>query len=160
VKFHEDQRASCTTLESYRHSGFDRGHLTPAADMKYSEDSEFDCFSLANMCPQKHSFNAGIWESLEKKVREWCFTHDSLLVISSPVESSLSHTGQLTVPGEFFKIIYSYKRKTAIAFLLGSETPTGDIFNYKLSISEIDKKLDIPFLKGKKIVTDFNFWMN
>jgi endonuclease G len=61
------------TLADYRGSGYDRGHLAPAADMKMSALSMSDSFYMSNMSPQHPSFNRGIWSKLESYVRTWAY---------------------------------------------------------------------------------------
>ncbi len=49
-KFWTDEEiTSCPDTRSYTNSGFDRGHLCPAADNKINEEMMNDCFSLANI---------------------------------------------------------------------------------------------------------------
>ncbi len=57
------------TLKDYKNSGYDRGHLIPAADMKWSPDAMGASFFMSNMSPQNPSFNRGIWKKLEGQVR-------------------------------------------------------------------------------------------
>lgn len=47
-------------LSDYKGSGYDRGHLAPAGDIKYSKESMIESFFLSNMSPQNPSFNGGI----------------------------------------------------------------------------------------------------
>ena len=54
----------------YKKSGFDRGHLAPAADMSYSQETMQESFYFSNMSPQNPSFNRGIWKKLEEKTRD------------------------------------------------------------------------------------------
>ncbi len=56
-------------LEDYRGSGYDRGHLCPAGDMKLNLTSMSETFYLSNCSPQDRDFNAGIWNDLEERVR-------------------------------------------------------------------------------------------
>ena len=58
-------------LEDYRGSGYDRGHLCPAGDMKLNLTSMSESFYFSNMSPQEKDFNAGIWNTLEDHVRKW-----------------------------------------------------------------------------------------
>ncbi len=97
-----------------------------------------DCFYITNICPQLHAFNAGIWEDLEKKVRDWAVKYDSLIVISAPILETCTKKGNLTVPTQFYKIIYSIKQNTATAFLMDANLTEGSIFNYQTSVSRID----------------------
>ena len=54
------------TLKDYKESGYDRGHLIPASDMKWSPDAMSASFFMINMSPQDPSFNWGIWKKLER----------------------------------------------------------------------------------------------
>ena len=58
-------------LSDYKGSGYDRGHLAPAGDMKYSKESMIESFFMSNMSPQNPSFNRGIWRKLEEAIRRW-----------------------------------------------------------------------------------------
>lgn len=49
---------------SYKNSGFDRGHLCPARDRKYSQETHNETFLTSNISPQRNDFNAGIWNTL------------------------------------------------------------------------------------------------
>jgi DNA/RNA endonuclease G (NUC1) len=49
----------------YLKSGYDRGHLAPAADMGYSMETMVQSFFYSNMSPQVPRFNRGVWKKLE-----------------------------------------------------------------------------------------------
>ena len=65
-----DDKGRGATSDDYRHSGYDRGHLVPAADMKLNETSSCEVGYMTNMTPQKPAFNRGVWSLLESKLRE------------------------------------------------------------------------------------------
>ena len=65
-------------LADYRGSGYDRGHLAPAGDMKWNATAMSESFLMSNMSPQTPSFNRGIWRSLESRVRVWAIEKDSI----------------------------------------------------------------------------------
>ena len=60
--------------DPFRGSGYDHGHICPSADRLYSRDANIQTFYLTNMQPQRHIFNAGIWEVMEQKLRSWMST--------------------------------------------------------------------------------------
>jgi endonuclease G len=62
--------ACSTTLEDYKGSGYDRGHLCPAADMTLNKTSMSETFYLSNMSPQMPGFKLGKWSTLEDQVRK------------------------------------------------------------------------------------------
>jgi hypothetical protein len=51
--------------KDYSNSGYDRGHMAPAGDMKWSEQAMRESFYMTNICPQNHNNNAGDWKDLQ-----------------------------------------------------------------------------------------------
>jgi endonuclease G len=161
--FKNEKSVPCVHVKYYSNSGYDKGHLTPAADMEYSQKSMDDCFYITNICPQIHEFNAGIWEHLENKVRDWAVQYDSLLIISAPVLKTCTSKDNLTVPAQFYKIIYSFKQNKATAFLMDANLTEGSIFNYQTTVSKIDSLTTLNYFNAKRYVkvigsVDSNFW--
>lgn len=76
--------AERSELRDYQRSGFDRGHMAPAADMTTPAE-EHDSFSLANMVPQVHANNAGLWARIEAQVRDMAVEHGELYVVTGPL---------------------------------------------------------------------------
>jgi endonuclease G len=76
-------------LEDYRGSGYDRGHLCPAADMKINLKAMSETFYLSNCSPQDRDFNAGIWNTLEEQVRKWALQSGRLHVVTGGVLTSI-----------------------------------------------------------------------
>ena len=85
--FREDKAVTTgsATLNDYKKSGYDRGHMAPAADFRWSFDAMNDTFYLSNMCPQTHAFNAGIWSDLEEAVRSIAYEDECVYVVTGPV---------------------------------------------------------------------------
>lgn len=75
-------------LEDYNVPVYDRGHLCPAGDMKLNRTSMSETFYLSNMSPQERSFNRGIWNKLEAKVRKWAITEGRIYVVTGGVLTS------------------------------------------------------------------------
>ena len=70
----------------YTKTGYDRGHLAPAASMKWSFHAMKDSFFMSNIAPQVGvSFNQGIWKSLERNMRKWACQRDVLYVVTGPL---------------------------------------------------------------------------
>ncbi len=72
-------------LSDYRRSGYDRGHMAPAADMRWSAQAMRECFYLANICPQERAFNAGIWADLEALMRQWAVAYGAIWIVTGPI---------------------------------------------------------------------------
>jgi len=100
------------SLEDYKNSGYDKGHLCPAADMAFDSQAMSETFYLSNMSPQYPSFNRGIWKKLEELVRKWAIQEDSLYVVTGPI--FINNKGSIgpdkvTVPGFYYKVLYDPK---------------------------------------------------
>lgn len=108
--FHEDQSLPenlRSTLRDYRKSGFDRGHIAPAADFSYSKVAMSESFLLSNMIPQFHNPNAGIWSEAEAFARARASTGDTR-VISGPIfdHRPIQTIGNgVCIPTNTFKIV-------------------------------------------------------
>ncbi|KAF5330525.1 hypothetical protein D9619_005686 [Psilocybe cf. subviscida] len=71
-KFIEDESIPTSfraRLQDYFRSGYDRGHMVPAADAKFSQEAMDETFLLSNIAPQVgDGFNRHYWAYLE----DWC----------------------------------------------------------------------------------------
>ena len=117
----EKVKTGSAELSDYKSSGYDRGHLCPAADMKHSDKAMSETFFMSNMSPQTPSFNRGVWARLEQKVRDWALEDDSLYVATGPVfieNIGAIGANKVTIPGFYYKVLYSPKRSKMQAFLL------------------------------------------
>lgn len=103
--------AGCATLSDYRGSGYDRGHMAPAADMKWSQTAISESFYLTNICPQAGSLNSGSWNKLEERCRLWAQLDSAIIIVCGPVLSDHIDTtigsSKVAVPKRFFKVIAS-----------------------------------------------------
>jgi endonuclease G len=158
-----DASVSCIHADDYKDSVYIPGLLTPAIEMRYSEKAEHDCFYVTNVCPQRHAFNTGILERLERQTREWATKYDSLIVITGPVIGSCVRKGKLNVPKQFYKIIYSIKYNRGIAFLLNVELPIGSIYRFDMSVQQLNDAIHLQYFSGAKYAKrraymDREFW--
>ena len=85
--FREDPlvRTGSASLNDYRRSGYDRGHLAPVGDMNFDSVAMEESFYMSNISPQKRAFNGGIWSRLENQVRNWATEKGGLYVVTGPV---------------------------------------------------------------------------
>ena len=133
-----------------RNSGYDRGHLCPAADRRFSFVAYNETFLTSNISPQNHDFNSGIWNRLEQKVRFWAEKYNGVYVVTGGVlKGNLKTIGDenVSVPNEFYKIVVdvsdgNYK---AIAFLIPNKPSSELFYEYAVSIDEIEAKTEIDF---------------
>ena len=153
--FWQDERVEgCPTTYDYSNSGYDRGHMCPAADQKWSRQAMIDCFSLANMVPQDHALNAGAWQTLEKKERAWAKRDSAIVIIAGPIyqESDTKRIGQngVRVPGAFFKVFIApyVEQPRGIGFIYPNMSSPGNMANYSTTIDEVER------------ITGFDFFYN
>ena len=120
----EGERA---TLADYSRSGYDRGHMAPAADFSRSAEEMSDSFFLSNMVPQWPENNRGPWAKLEGHVRELAADAKELYVVTGPVfEGESGKTigrSQVRVPDKLFKIALDSAHGKLGAWLL----PNADV---------------------------------
>ena len=134
--------------KDYRGSGYDKGHLCPAADMKLSIEAMKETFQMWNMSPQEPSFNRGKWSDLEALVRSYIKDEtDTLFIVTGPVFTDNKGSigaGNVTVPGMFYKVIYS-PAKGGIGFLLPNEKITSRLQEWQVPIDSIQTLTGIDF---------------
>jgi len=101
-------QSGSATQTDYAESGYDRGHLAPAADMGWSLQTMKESFYFSNMSPQIPSFNRGIWKQTEEQVRDWAREYGALFVTTGPVlEKGLSFIGpnKVAIPNYYYKAL-------------------------------------------------------
>ena len=132
------------SLADYRGSGFDRGHLAPAGDMKWDQLAMSQSFLLSNMSPQVPAFNRGIWRKLETEVRKWAIEKDSLYVITgplfSPTDSLIGENG-VGVPAHYFKVLVdlSPPDHDMIAFLLPNTGSSEELLHFAIPVDSLEQ---------------------
>jgi len=140
-KFHSDEHippSERAELHHYARSGFDRGHVAPSADM-YDLQSQFECFSLANMVPQVPENNRGVWEGVESAVRKLTMDRGELYVVTGPIFQGANLQrigGAVMVPTQLFKAVYDPNKREAGAYLVDN---TAEAQPVTLSISQLEK---------------------
>lgn len=128
----------------YNYSGYDRGHMAPAGDMKWSEEVMMNTFYMTNICPQAKSLNTGTWKRLEEKCREWARSTGSLIIICGPVltDEITEYIGDnmVAVPERFFKVILSPESKPmrGIGFIMPNGSVPGGLQKAAMSIDEVE----------------------
>lgn len=101
-------KGASATNEDYTRTGYDRGHLAPAGDMKWSAKAMRESFYLSNICPQKPGLNRGIWKDLEEQCRLWAMDNGALWIVTGPVMTSdMKRLGKnrVGIPRTFYKVI-------------------------------------------------------
>ena len=154
------------TLSDYRKSGYDRGHLAPAADFAYSKEAMSETFYMSNMTAQSPQFNRGIWKALEEQVRAWASEYGRAYVICGPVLDEPAENyatigaNKVAIPRAFYKIIllpvYADESDFATpddcadlavhAYIIPNRQCDGNFSAYSVSVDEIESRTGMDFL--------------
>lgn len=143
-EFEPDPLAKGKSAEhrDYTNSGYSRGHMAPAADMKWSEQAMNESFYLSNVCPQIADLNGGVWQKLENRVRALA-TEATVYVCCGPVVGNkpqrIGENG-VAVPDRFFKVLCMQRkgRWQAVGFVFPNSACRGSMFDYAVSVDEVE----------------------
>ncbi|WP_299890168.1 DNA/RNA non-specific endonuclease [uncultured Lacinutrix sp.] len=135
---------------NYKKSGYDRGHLCPAGDRKYSKYAHDETFLTSNISPQTHEFNSGVWNRLEQKVRYWASKYDGVFVVTGGVLKGKMKTigsEKVAVPNQFYKVIIDNNsgNTKVLAFLLNHKDSKEPLYKFVVSVDEVEKLTGIDF---------------
>ncbi len=141
------------TTGSYPDVNYDRGHQIPSADRAGGAMTNQHTFYCSNVTPQLHDFNGGVWEELEKAVRKWSSTSDTLYVVTGCMVDSdcptvLDRSKQkVAVPKAYYKALLRLKGGSYIAagFYLKHENTTKEYKEFAMSVKDLETKTGITF---------------
>jgi len=132
--------------------GYDRGHLAPSADFRWSAKALSESYFYSNMSPQRPNFNRVSWAELEGKIRGYIFDHPKtqLYVVTGPIlkdnlpviERSIN---KVSIPEQYFKVILDLKNEQAIGFLMPNHEADKPLKEYAVSIDEIEALTGLDF---------------
>ena len=136
--------------QDYFKSGYDRGHLAPAADMSWSEIAMKESFYYSNIAPQTPAFNRGVWKNLESLVRNWAITDSVLYTVTGPVLTDDLDTigaNKVSVPTHFYKVILVFRKNNAkgIGFIIPNEGTSRGLTEFAISIDSVEQVTGIDF---------------
>lgn len=141
----------CPRHNDYTHSGYDRGHMAPAADMTWDEQAMRESFYMSNICPQVHGLNAGAWKQLENKIRIWARRDSAIIIVSGPIVKESHPTigrNRVAVPDYFYKVVASpyVNQPRGIAFIFKNEVTKEPLYTYTVTIDSVEALTGIDFL--------------
>lgn len=152
---------------NYDGFGFDRGHLAPSADFRWSKRALSESYFYSNMSPQLADFNRNTWAELEGHLRKYVIENNTpLYIVTAPklvkdlpkVERSING---VSIPAEYAKFVYDPINKRSIAFILKNTASNGPIQSYAMSIDEAEKNFNIDVFpnvdatEGKIVLEDW-----
>jgi endonuclease G, mitochondrial len=136
------------TLQDYAGTGYDRGHLAPAAANTQSAEIMSESFLLTNMVPQNANKNRGIWRTLELAIRSWVRDGKDIWVVTGTVyeQGHLTIGNNVGVPTHMWKVIYDAGAQKAIAFYMPNQAlPRSDLHTFAMSVRELEQRTGINF---------------
>lgn len=150
VSFHEDDEVPFPKAQNadYQRSGYDRGHMCPSGDNKWSQQAQEDCFLFTNMCPQSHDLNSGDWNDLEQKCRKWAEREGSIYIVCGPVFRQKKTIGRskVAVPDGFYKVVLCMNgTPKAIGFYYDNEDGRRPMSAYVHTVDDIERMTGIDF---------------
>ena len=128
----------------YTRSGYDRGHMAPAADMKWSLRAMEESFYMSNICPQHKKLNRGDWNDLEDACRAWAKKYGTVYIACGPIydRHNPRYIGgsKIAVPDRFFKVVLIYNRKEpmALGFIFPNIARSQDLDKYQVTVDDVE----------------------
>ena len=130
--------------EDYSNSGFDKGHMAPRADMKWSAKALEESYYFTNICPQDHTMNSQAWRKIEELTRRMARRHGSVLAVCGPLYDSATprHIGPacVHVPDRFFKAlaVKTVDGWQTVAFVVENSPQDGSPRRYAISVDSVE----------------------
>lgn len=153
--FREDPAipSGSATLADYKRSGYDRGHLAPAADMAYSVKTMDESFYMSNMSPQKGPFNQGIWRELEALVRSFAVAEKDVYIVTGPIlpETKTPETitigpSRVTVPDAYYKVVWDRTPpEKMVGFVLPNEGSSKPLQSFVVTVDKVEELTGLDF---------------
>lgn len=136
--------------KNYKKSGYDKGHLCPAGDRKFSKEAFEETFLTSNVSPQKNEFNTGVWNRLEQKVRYWADKYDGVFVITGGILSEnlkTIGTEKVSVPNYFYKVLLDNNNGDIklIAFLVPHQEIDRPLYEFTVTVDRLEELTGIDF---------------
>lgn len=152
IRFREDEEVPIPRAVDmdYMRSGYDRGHMCPSGDNKWSQEAQSQSFLFTNACPQDHQLNTGDWNELENQCRRWADEYGDVYIACGPIffkgKPRTIGKNKVAVPDAFFKVVLCMREvPKAIGFIYRNQPgnrPKGDYVN---SIDQIERITGIDF---------------
>ena len=141
----------------YRKSGYTRGHMAPAMDMRWDRQTMTECFLMTNMCPQIEQLNNGPWRSLEESIHRWAKRDGSIWVYTGPIMAGstrrIGPKTDIAVPAAFYKVLYAPRQQRAIAFIYDNTADGGGMARHATTIAEVERRTGITFFPRMSTAT-------
>lgn len=149
-----DVRGAKAYTGDYTKSGYDRGHMAPAADMKWSRKAMEESFYMSNICPQNPNLNRGDWNDLEEKSRHWAKKYGVVYIACGPIYDNKRPkrigNNKVAVPDAFYKVVLINDKKNpkAIGFIFPNKAGHKPLKKYVVTVDSVEKRTNIDFFSA------------
>ena len=112
IKFRVDTRLPRprASASDFTRTGYQRGHMCPAADRVANLRLMRETFLMSNVCPQAPRLNMGEWKSTEVYARQLSRSFGACSVAVAPIflpeDTNYIGKHKLAVPHAFFKVVW------------------------------------------------------
>ena len=141
-------KTNTALITSYWYSGYDRGHMVPSADMRWSMDALKATYLYSNVSPQKPELNRGAWADLEDWMRRYVhYSGHRVFVVTAPILgkgmpllNKPNAEADVSAPPYFFKAMVDIDGpvKKGIAFVMKNGLNDQGILSYAVSIDSVE----------------------
>lgn len=146
IKFHEDEEVPVPRAVDwdYARSGYDRGHMCPSGDNKWSEQAQEESFLFTNICPQNGGLNRGDWNEMEQQCRSWAKEYGDIYIVCGPIFYKGKHktigSNKVAVPDAFFKVVLCMQgTPKAIGFVYKNVEGNRPKDSYVNTVDEVER---------------------
>ena len=141
------------TPNDYLKTGYDRGHLAPAADMRWSQKVMEDSFYMSNMSPQTPTLNRDLWKRAEMFARDCAIKEEAIYIVSGPIvtneQPKTIGDNKVVVPDLFYKVIYdTTPPEKMMSFIMPNGEETGDIWLYATNVVVVEEMTGLRFFSA------------
>lgn len=144
--FYSEPDYTTITTSSYTGTGYDRGHMAPAADFKGCPQGMYESFSICNVAPQLPKLNRQYWEQLEEYVRKQAKTCDKMYIVTGTIVENSKKINKITVPTKFYKAIIGIKNTRKVvscAWIYEQSTKKQTVKSTMYTIDQLEEILNV-----------------
>ncbi|MDX2197020.1 MAG: DNA/RNA non-specific endonuclease [Cytophagales bacterium] len=138
-------------VKKYKGYGYDRGHLAPSADFRWSKKALSESYYYSNMSPQVGPLNRESWANLEDAMRYYVIKHKvPLYVVTGPVlrndlKKIPEAVNKVSVPDIYYKVVLDTVNRRGIAFMMENKKNEYPLMSYAVTIDSVEKYTGIDF---------------
>jgi endonuclease G len=133
--------------------GYDRGHLAPSADFRWSQQAMSESYYYSNMSPQLPEFNREIWANLESFIREYVGESNEKVyvvtggILNNNLKKIERGVNKVSIPEKFYKVVLDYVGDSisAIGFIIPNKQTDYPVISYAVTVDEVEKQSGIDF---------------